>query len=185
MVNASLVWCVSNGGRMKAKFTIVKPSEKAWFIARLSTLCLFRWHLVMNFEKHFVTLLNFHAPTISWIIGMNLFIQKSMNANLKTAILRIWAMTKYANESFAQNVLFNLTCHFTCDLEFPHPAVLLYLPVAIQTRWIQGHCRDRICLGEKSEIKLGSASATISCPRNISRRSKSGASWHTTLKAET
>ena len=37
MVNASLVCCVSNGGRMKAKFTIVKPSEKAWFIACLLT----------------------------------------------------------------------------------------------------------------------------------------------------
>ena len=36
MVNASLVCCVSNGVRMKAKFTIVKPSEKEWFIARLS-----------------------------------------------------------------------------------------------------------------------------------------------------
>ena len=49
---------------MKAKFTIVKPSQKAWFIAGLSKLCLFRWHLVMNFEKHFVTLLNLLAPTI-------------------------------------------------------------------------------------------------------------------------
>ena len=28
MVYAILVCCVSNGGRMKAKFTIVKPSEK-------------------------------------------------------------------------------------------------------------------------------------------------------------
>ena len=64
MVNGSLVCCVSNGGRMKAKFTIVKPSQKAWFIARLSKLCLFRWHLVMNFEKHFVTLLKLRAPTI-------------------------------------------------------------------------------------------------------------------------
>ena len=42
MVNASLVCCVSNGTRMKAKFTIVKPSQKAWFITRLSELCLFR-----------------------------------------------------------------------------------------------------------------------------------------------
>ena len=51
---------------MKAEFTIVKPSQKAWFIARLSKLCLFRWHLVMNFEKHFVTLLNLHAPTCAF-----------------------------------------------------------------------------------------------------------------------
>ena len=49
---------------MKAKFTIVKPSEKVWFIARLSKLCLLRWHLVMNFEKHFVALLNLRKPTI-------------------------------------------------------------------------------------------------------------------------
>ena len=42
MVNASLVCCVSNGGRMTGKFSIVKPSEKAWFIERLSKLCLFR-----------------------------------------------------------------------------------------------------------------------------------------------
>ena len=49
---------------MKAKFTIVKPSQKAWFIVPLSKLCLFRWHLVMNFQKHFVALLNLHALTI-------------------------------------------------------------------------------------------------------------------------
>ena len=64
MVNLSVVCCVSNGSRMKAKFTIVKPSQKAWFVARLSKLCLFRWHLVMNFEKHFVTLQNLRPPTI-------------------------------------------------------------------------------------------------------------------------
>ena len=41
IVNARLVCCVSsNGSRMKVKFTIVKPSEKAWFIARLSQLYL-------------------------------------------------------------------------------------------------------------------------------------------------
>ena len=51
---------------MKAKFTIVKPSQKAWFISRLSKLCLFRWHLVMNFEKNFVTLLNLSAPTCAF-----------------------------------------------------------------------------------------------------------------------
>ena len=51
----SLVCCLKICG-MKAKFTIiVKPSEKAWFIARLSKLCLSRCHLVMNFEKHSVT----------------------------------------------------------------------------------------------------------------------------------
>ena len=66
MVNSSLVCCVSNAGRMKAKFTIVKPSQKAWFIARLSKLCLFRWHLVMNFEKNFMTLLNLSAPTCAF-----------------------------------------------------------------------------------------------------------------------
>ena len=49
---------------MKAKFPIVKPSQKAWFIARLSKLCLFRWHLVMNFEKHLMALLNLREPTI-------------------------------------------------------------------------------------------------------------------------
>ena len=42
MVNAVLVCCVSNGGRMKANFTVVKPCEKAWFILRLSKLYLFR-----------------------------------------------------------------------------------------------------------------------------------------------
>ena len=49
---------------MKANFTIVKPSQKAWFIVRLSKLCLFRSHLVMNFEKHFVTLLSLRVLTI-------------------------------------------------------------------------------------------------------------------------
>ena len=61
-------------------------------------------------------------------------------------------MTKYANDSSAQNVFLNLKFHFTCILEFPHPAVWLYLPVAIQTRWIKGLCRDRICLAEKTRI---------------------------------
>ena len=42
MVNASPFCCVSNGGRMKAKFTIVKLPEKAWFITRLSQLCFSR-----------------------------------------------------------------------------------------------------------------------------------------------
>ena len=56
MVNASLVCCLSNSNRMKAKFAIVKPSQKAWFITHLSKICLFKWHLVMNFVKHFVTL---------------------------------------------------------------------------------------------------------------------------------
>jgi len=32
MVNIILVYCIRNGGGMKTKFTIVKPSEKAWFI---------------------------------------------------------------------------------------------------------------------------------------------------------
>lgn len=41
-----------------------KQSEKAWFIKGSSKLCLLRWHLVMNFEKHFVTLLNLRTPTI-------------------------------------------------------------------------------------------------------------------------
>ena len=38
-------------------------------IARLSKLCLFEWHLVMNFEEHFVTLLNFdllHAQSFDY-----------------------------------------------------------------------------------------------------------------------
>ena len=42
MVNVIVVCRDSNGGRMKAKLTIVKRPEKAWFIARLSKLCLFK-----------------------------------------------------------------------------------------------------------------------------------------------
>lgn len=64
MVNASLVCCISKSSRMKPKFMIAKRSEKAWFIKGLSKLCLLRWHLVMNFENHFMTLLNLHTPTI-------------------------------------------------------------------------------------------------------------------------
>ena len=47
-----------------------------------------------------------------------------------------WA--KYANDSFAQSVFLNLICHFTCILEFPHPAFLLYLPVALQGPYLFG-----------------------------------------------
>ena len=64
MVNTSLICCISKSSRMKPKFMIAKQSEKAWFIKGLSKPCLLRWHLVMNFEKHFVTLLNLHTPTI-------------------------------------------------------------------------------------------------------------------------
>ena len=83
---------------------------------------------------------------------MNLFIQKSLNAKVKNAIFRISAMTRYTNDSFPQSVFLNLLCHFNCILDFPHPAVLLYLSVAIKTRWIKGLYRDRICLGEKTRI---------------------------------
>ena len=39
MVNVIVVCRDSNGGRMKAKLTIAKRPEKAWFIAHLSQLC--------------------------------------------------------------------------------------------------------------------------------------------------
>lgn len=42
MVNVHLVCRDSNGGRMKVKFTMVNPPEKAWFSMRLSKLCLYK-----------------------------------------------------------------------------------------------------------------------------------------------
>jgi len=41
-VNVHLVCRDSNGGRMKVRFTVVNRPEKAWFIMRLSKLCLFK-----------------------------------------------------------------------------------------------------------------------------------------------
>ena len=41
MVNTDLVCCGGNGGRMKAKFTIVNFPKTIWFIADISKLCLF------------------------------------------------------------------------------------------------------------------------------------------------
>ena len=41
MVNTDLVCCGGNGGRMKAKFTIVNFPKTIWFIAGISKLCLF------------------------------------------------------------------------------------------------------------------------------------------------
>ena len=60
MVNTDLVCCGGNGGRMKAKFTIVNFPKTIWFIAGISKLCLFSWHLVALFEMRSlsVTLLN-------------------------------------------------------------------------------------------------------------------------------
>ena len=52
-------------------------------------------------------------------IRMNLFIQKSMNANLKTAIFGIQAVTKYANDSFAQSVFFKCGMSFHLYLRVP------------------------------------------------------------------
>ena len=99
MVNASLVCCVSlNGGRMKAKFTIVKLSQKAWFIACLSKLCLSRWHLVMNFEKPFVTLLNLRAIYV--------FFRSPFTHNLLTISLvdfcDFWNVLCHVRQLFAQ-----------------------------------------------------------------------------------
>ena len=48
IVNVHLVCRDSNGGRMKAKFTVVSWPEKAWFIMRLSKLCLCKWQLVFS-----------------------------------------------------------------------------------------------------------------------------------------
>ena len=50
---------------------------------------------------------------------MNLFIQKLMNANLKTAIFCIQAVTKYANDSFAQSVFFKCGMSFHLYLRVP------------------------------------------------------------------
>ena len=41
MVNTDLVCFGGNGGRMKAKFTIVNFPKTIWFIAGISKLCLF------------------------------------------------------------------------------------------------------------------------------------------------
>ena len=64
MVNTDLVCCGGNGGRIKAKFTIVNFPETIWFISDISKLCLFRWHLVALFEMRSlsVTLLNTYTP---------------------------------------------------------------------------------------------------------------------------
>ena len=51
MVNTDLVCCGGNGGRMKAKLaTVVNFPKTIWFIAGISKLCLFSWHLVALFE---------------------------------------------------------------------------------------------------------------------------------------
>ena len=48
IVNVIGVCRDSNRGRMKEKLTMVKRPEKAWFITRLSKLCLFKWQLVYS-----------------------------------------------------------------------------------------------------------------------------------------
>ena len=101
MVNASLVCCVSNGGRIKAKFTIVKPSQKAWFIARLSKLCLFRWHLVMNFEKHFVTMLNLRAPTIVHVLSIS-FMHNLLTISL-VDFCDFWNVLCHVRQQFSES----------------------------------------------------------------------------------
>ena len=67
MVNTDLVCCGGNGGRMKAKFTIVNFPKTIWFIADISKLCLFSWHLVALFEMRSlsVTLLNTYTCIFS------------------------------------------------------------------------------------------------------------------------
>ena len=67
MVNTDLVCCGGNGGRMKAKFTIVNFPKTIWFIAGISKLCLFSWHLVTLFEMRClsVTLLNTYTCIFS------------------------------------------------------------------------------------------------------------------------
>ena len=67
MLNTDLVCCGGNGGRMKAKFTIVNFPKMIWFIADISKLCLFSWHLVALFEMRSlsVTLLNTYTCIFS------------------------------------------------------------------------------------------------------------------------
>ena len=67
MLNTDLVCCGGNGGRMKAKFTIVNFPKTIWFIAGISKLCLFSWHLVALFEMRSlsVTLLNTYTCIFS------------------------------------------------------------------------------------------------------------------------
>ena len=67
MVNTDLVCGGGNGGRMKAKFTIVNFPKTIWFIAGISKLCLFSWHLVALFEMRslIVTLLNTYTCIFS------------------------------------------------------------------------------------------------------------------------
>ena len=76
MVNTSLVCCVRNGGRkakltIGAKLTIVKLSEKAWFITRLSKLWLFRWHLVMNFDWAFHDFAEFACAHYRYVLSIS------------------------------------------------------------------------------------------------------------------
>jgi len=58
MVNVIVVCHDSNGGRMKAKLTIVKRPEKAWFIVCLSQLCLFTKWTVTGQNSMFLHFLN-------------------------------------------------------------------------------------------------------------------------------
>mgnify|MGYP007058297959 FL=1 len=70
MVNASLVCCVSNTHRMKAKFTTTKPSEKVWFTEHLSILfrslksCQEFWETFRDFAE-FVCTNYIHVLSIS------------------------------------------------------------------------------------------------------------------------
>ena len=58
MVNVIIVCRDSHGDRMKAKLTIVKRPEKAWFIMCLSQLCLFTKWTVTGRNSMFLHFLN-------------------------------------------------------------------------------------------------------------------------------
>lgn len=131
MVNANLVCCVSNSSRMKAKFTIAKPREKACFIEHLSKLCLFRWHLVMNFEKYFVTLLNLRAPTTHVCFlspSCTIIFELSISSG---GFLRLWIVLCNVRQNLKsffhdENMtgLLYISSNHPCGLEYTHPTRL-------------------------------------------------------------
>ena len=135
MVNTDLVCCGGNGGRMKTKFTIVNFPETIWFIADISKLCLFSWHLVALFEMRSlsVTLLNTYTCIFS---AASLFFsffrakQYSRDVTVTQTIFALIGGNSTVNSGLQGIIRLHLmfVFHFWVHLEVNHSIQLFFIP---------------------------------------------------------
>ena len=100
MVNSSLVCCIGNSSRMKARFSIVKPSQKAWFIVHLSKLWLFTVGDILSWILRSILWLCWICAHPLYTCAFDLLhVQSDYQSS---GFLRLWNILCHVRELFAQ-----------------------------------------------------------------------------------